>query len=165
MKCDDPSWVFCVVFLWFHFDWVDKLFVSEPLNWKHTDLELTWENWLAYHGLVGTVRYLLLVKVCLYYSNFSFYCLLRSLFRSFSFQLSLLCHLTSNAIGSTMRHFFHCLGLTCVHNGCISCQMVLHSQILLALGFKNLTSQFLFVCVHVSGSSGSVAEGKRPSFA
>nr|VDD33027.1 unnamed protein product [Brassica oleracea] len=42
----------------------------------------------------------------------------------FAPQLSLLCHLTSNAIGSTMRHFFHCLGLTCVHNGCISCQMV-----------------------------------------
>ncbi|XP_010493239.1 PREDICTED: SNF1-related protein kinase regulatory subunit beta-1-like isoform X1 [Camelina sativa] len=42
----------------------------------------------------------------------------------FAPQRTLLFHLTSYNICSPMRHLFHCLGITCVPNGCISCQRV-----------------------------------------
>ncbi|EFH48231.1 AMP-activated protein kinase [Arabidopsis lyrata subsp. lyrata] len=42
----------------------------------------------------------------------------------FAPQPTLLFHVTSYNICSPMRHLFHCLGITCVPNGCISCRMV-----------------------------------------
>lgn len=94
----------------------------------------------VYQGFVGIVKYLLLIRSCLYASKYLILLFAIFIFDSFSFQPTLLFHVTSYNICSPMRHLFHCLGITCVPNGCISCRMVdimfWHSQILLVHRFE-----------------------------